>query len=201
MKTIGMVDYGVGNHASVAHALRRLGYRVKLSTDPAVLNATDVLVLPGVGAFPPAMQALHRCGLATYLREQVGVGRPLLGICLGMQLLTTASHEHGYTPGLDFIPGEVHQMADTRWHIGWNVLECVNSDSLLRPSHGRHFYFNHSYVYQGPTEHRLAVARNPTPLAAVIRRNNVVGVQFHPEKSQGAGQAMLRNLIEGLAHA
>ena len=196
-----MVDYGVGNHASVAHALRRLGYRVKLSTEPTVLDTTDVLVLPGVGAFPPAMQALHHHGLVAYLREQVRAGRPLLGICLGMQLLTTGSHEHGYTAGLDFIPGEVHQMADARWHIGWNVLECVDQDPLLRTSHGKHFYFNHSYVYHGPAQYRVAVARNPAPLAAVIRRDNVVGVQFHPEKSQAAGQAMLRSLIEGLAHA
>ena len=201
MKTIGMIDYGAGNHASVTHALRRLDYRVKLSTDIKVLSTTDVLVLPGVGAFPPAMQALHRSGLAKYLREQVAAGRPLLGICLGMQLLATGSHEHGYTPGLDLIPGEVHQMADSHWHIGWNVLECVEHEPLLRSSQGRHFYFNPSYTYHGPTQYRLAIARNPGPLAAVIRRDNVVGVQFHPEKSQLAGQTMLRNVIEGLVHA
>lgn len=196
-----MVDYGVGNHASVANSLRKLGYRVKVGTAPALLDTTDLLVLPGVGAFPVAMQALHRCELVHYLREQARAGRPLLGICLGMQLLATGSHEHGYTTGLDLIPGEIHQMADARWHIGWNVLECVDHDALLRASHGRHFYFNHSYVYHGPAGYRIGVARNPAPMAAVIRRDNVVGVQFHPEKSQAAGQALLRDVIEGLVHA
>jgi imidazole glycerol phosphate synthase glutamine amidotransferase subunit len=201
VKTIGVVDYGVGNHASVGQALRGLGYRVRLTAEAAQLDATDLLVLPGVGAFPPAMHALHQRGLVVYLRTQAEAGRPLLGICLGMQLLATGSHEHGYTPGLDLIPGEVHQMEGARWHIGWNEVECVGDDPLLRTSHRRHFYFNHSCVYNGPPQYRIGVARHPAPIAAAIRRANIVGVQFHPEKSQEAGQALLRNVIEGLAHA
>ena len=121
MKAIGIVDYGVGNHASVAHAFRRLDYRVKVSADPIVLNSTDALVLPGVGAFPQAMRGLHGSGLVAYLREHARSGRPLLGICLGMQLLTTGSHEHGYTPGLDLIPGEVHPMDGSRWELNREI--------------------------------------------------------------------------------
>jgi glutamine amidotransferase len=201
MKTIGIVDYGVGNHASVAHTLRRLGYRVKVSPDPMILNSTDALVLPGVGAFPCAMEGLHVWDLVPYIRERALTGRPLLGICLGMQLLTTSSDEHCYTQGLDLIPGEVNRMEDARSHIGWNCLDCIDEDPLFKRSHGRYFYFNHSYVYHGPPKYRVAVAFNPQPLTAAIRRDNVIGLQFHPEKSHIAGQMLLRTVIEGLLDA
>lgn len=201
MRTIGLVDYGIGNHASVGQCLRKLGYRVRLSAQPALLDEADVLVLPGVGAFKPAMQALHERGLVSYLRAQARAHRPIIGICLGMQLLATSSEERGHTPGLDLIPGQIHQMPDERWHIGWNAVECVGGDPLLLPSHNRYFYFNHSYVYHGPASSTVAVSRLSTPLASVIRQGNVVGLQFHPEKSQAAGQALLTNVIEGLAHA
>jgi glutamine amidotransferase len=201
VKSIGVIDYGFGNHSSVVQALRRLDYRVKLSSNPAVLDEVHALVLPGVGAFPPAMKALNDSHLINYILDKARAGKPILGICLGMQLLTTGSHEHGYTPGLNLIPGEVLPTTNLSWHIGWNALNCIDEDPIFRPSHGKYFYFNHSYVYNGPTDYRRAHALNPMPLTAVIRKDNICGVQFHPEKSQAAGQAMLRNVIEGLTHA
>lgn len=199
--TVGIVDYGIGNHASVIHCLRDLGFRVRVCADTAVLDATDVLVLPGVGAFPPAMQALHDRALVGYLRQQAREQRPILGICLGMQLLTTASYELQYTAGLDIIPGEVVAMLGAKWHIGWNTLECINADPLLQASDGQAFYFNHSFCYRGPTEFQAGLSRHPEPFASVIRLGNTIGVQFHPEKSQQAGRELLRNIISGLAHA
>lgn len=199
--TIGIVDYDMCNHASVAHSLRDLGFRVRISAETEVLDQTDVLVLPGVGAFPAAMQALHQRELVGYLQEQARELRPVLGICLGMQLLATASYEHEYTAGLDLIPGEVVAFADQGWHIGWNTLECAQADPLIQPSDGQAFYFNHSFYYQGPEEYQVAMARHPSPFAAVIRRGQVVGMQFHPEKSQTAGKLMLKNVIAGLVHA
>lgn len=199
--TVGIVDYGMGNHASVIHSLRDLGFRVRVSDVPEVLDASDILVLPGVGAFPAAMQALHQRGLVSYLQQQAREQRPIIGICLGMQLLTSASHEFQYTAGLDLIPGEVVPLTGTKWHIGWNTLECVNTDPLLQPSDGRAFYFNHSFCYQGPNEYQVGLSRHPGPFAAVIRRGNSVGIQFHPEKSQAAGRALLKNIISGLTHA
>lgn len=199
--TVGIVDYGIGNHASVIHCLRGLGFRVRVSADTAVLDATDVLVLPGVGAFPPAMQALHDRALVGYLRQQAREQRPIVGICLGMQLLTTASYELQYTAGLDIIPGEVVAMSGAKWHIGWNTLECINADPLLQASDGQAFYFNHSFCYRGPAEFQAGLSRHPEPFASVIRRGNAIGVQFHPEKSQQAGRELLRNIISGLAHA
>lgn len=199
--TVGVVDYKMGNHASVVHSIRDLGFRVRVSTDPEVLSATDVLVLPGVGAFPAAMQALREHDLIDYIREEARLQRPILGICLGMQLLATASLEHTRTPGLDLIPGEVVELSEPKWHIGWNTIECLSDDPMLRVSDGKAFYFNHSFCYQGSAEYQPCVTRQPRGLAAVIRRDNVVGVQFHPEKSQAAGKVLLRSLIEGMKRA
>lgn len=199
--TVGIVDYGMGNHASVIHSLRELGFRVRVSTETDVLNGVDLLVLPGVGAFPAAMQALYQRGLVGYLQEQARVQRPILGICLGMELLATASHEHYYTAGLDLIPGEVVPLADSKWHIGWNTVECIVPDPLLQASDGQAFYFNHSFYYQGPTQYQICVSRHPEPFSSVIRRGSVIGVQFHPEKSQAVGRTLLKNLVTGLCHA
>lgn len=199
--TIGIIDYGMGNHASVAHSLRELGFRVRISKEPAQLDLVDALVLPGVGAFPAAMGALYERGLVAYLQEQARLQRPLIGICLGMQLLASASYEHEYTVGLDLIPGEIVPFADHGGHIGWNTLECTQNDPLLISSDGLAFYFNHSFHYQGPVEYQVAVTRHPSEFASVIRRGSVIGLQFHPEKSQAAGKALLKQLILGLANA
>jgi glutamine amidotransferase len=199
--TVGIVDYGMGNHASVIHSLRSLDCRVRLSSDTDVLDRTDILVLPGVGAFPAAMQALHQRGLVGYLRQYAREKRPIIGICLGMQLLTSASAEFEYTEGLDIIPGEIVALTGAKWHIGWNTLECVVPNSPLQTSDRQAFYFNHSYCYQGPDEYQVGLTRYPEPLTAVIWRESVVGIQFHPEKSQGAGKSLLKNLISALTHA
>lgn len=199
--TVGIVDYGIGNHTSVMHSLRDLGFRVRISADIKVLSSTDVLVLPGVGAFPSAMHALHQRDLVGYLQEQAREQRPIIGICLGMQLLTSASHEHHFTTGLNLIPGEVIYLSDPKWHIGWNTVECVRQDPLLQASDGESFYFNHSLIYRGPAEYQVCVSRNPEPFTSVIRRGSVVGIQFHPEKSQAAGKVLFKNLVEGLIHA
>jgi glutamine amidotransferase len=199
--TVGIVDYGVGNHASVSHTMRELGYRVRIGYSAEILDTVDVLVLPGVGAYPPAMQAIAARGLNTYLKEQVRQQRPLVGICLGMQLLATEGHELGYTAGLDLIPGKVVPLNTPRWHIGWNSIETTSSDTLLAGSDGDAFYFNHSFVFDAPQEYVAAVARHGQPINAVVRRGRVAGVQFHPEKSQLAGKRLLKNIIEGLHHA
>jgi len=199
--TVGIVDYGMGNHASVAQSLRYLDFRVRISNVPSELDFVDVMILPGVGAFPTAMHTLHERGLVIYLQEQARLQRPILGICLGMQLLSSASCEHEYTVGLDLIPGEVVPFSDHSWHIGWNTLECQLNDPILVPSDRQSFYFNHSYHYQGPVEYQKAITRNSSVFAAVIRRGSVVGLQFHPEKSQTAGMQLLKNLITGLVNA
>lgn len=197
-RTIGIVDYGVGNHASVWRALSGLGYRCRVSADFHVLNETDLLVLPGVGAFGAAMAELHRHKLVEYLREQSRLDKPIIGLCLGMQLLADASLEHGFTSGLGLIPGQVVPLDQARWHIGWNSIETVSEDPIFRLSDGKSMYFNHSYVFDAPLEFQACVARLERPFPVAVRRANTVGLQFHPEKSQGAGRALLSNAIEGL---
>jgi imidazole glycerol-phosphate synthase subunit HisH len=199
--TVGVVDYDMGNHGSISHALRSLDFRVRVAADIEVLDKTDVLVLPGVGAFPAAMQALNARGLAGWLQARAREQKPIIGICLGMQLLATLGHEHGYTAGLDLIPGEVVALENPKWHIGWNTAECTADDPLFRASDGHSFYFNHSYVYQGPSEFQVCVSRVGRPFASAIRRGNVIGLQFHPEKSQDPGRDLLRTLIRAVSHA
>lgn len=199
--SVAIVDYGVGNHESVRRAFSSLGYRSHISSDPERLSEDDVLVLPGVGAFPVAMAALHSLGLVDFLRESARVGRPIIGLCLGMQLLADESLEHGVTAGLSLIPGRVVPLEGTRWHIGWNSIEVVGDDALLMPSDGEAMYFNHSFAFEAPGEYRACLARLNRPVVAGVRRGKVVGLQFHPEKSQTAGRIMLRNLVEGLAGA
>ncbi len=200
-KTIGIVDYDVGNHASVLRAFQSLNYRCRVSRDPELLSQSDVLVLPGVGAYPAAMRALHAYGLVEFLRERTSYGQPLIGLCLGMQLLADKSLEHGATAGLGLIPGQVVPLESARLHIGWNAIEVVNDDKLLLPSDGESMYFNHSYVFESPSEYQVYAARLNFPFPVGVRRSNVVGLQFHPEKSQRAGLILLKNLVEGLTHA
>ena len=199
--TVGIVDYGVGNHSSVRHTLNALEMRCRVSDEPAVLDGCDVLLLPGVGAFRPAVEALRARSLDRYLIEQAQRRRPLLGICLGMQLLAQSSREDGLTGGLGLIPGEVASLAAPAWHIGWNVISAVHEDPLFRNSVGEAFYFNHSYVYRGPPEYQVCRTTASEEFVSAIRRERIVGVQFHPEKSQAAGRVLLRDLIQGLHHA
>jgi len=197
-RTIGILDYGVGNHASVWRALHNLGYRCRVSAEPEVLDATDLLVLPGVGAFAAAMEALRRHDLVEYLRAQSRAGKPIVGLCLGMQLLADESLEHGLTTGLGLIPGQVVPFEQARWHIGWNSIEVVGDDPMFRPYDGQSMYFNHSYVFDAPSEYQACLARLDTSFPVGVRRGNLVGLQFHPEKSQAAGAGLLKNIVEGL---
>jgi glutamine amidotransferase len=200
--TIAIVDYGVGNHTSVLRTFQALGHRCRLTNDREVLASADVLVLPGVGAFPAAMSALHRQGLAAYLCELARLAKPLIGLCLGMQLLADESLEHGTTAGLGLISGAVRPLLGIDCHIGWNTLETLVHDPLMSPSNGESFYFNHSYVFDVPPAYQVAVSRvKDSSFTVAVRRGNVVGLQFHPEKSQAAGKQLLSRLVEGLSHA
>lgn len=202
-RTVGIIDYGVGNHTSVKQCLLQLGLRCRVSSDPMALNACDLLLLPGVGAFPLARQALQERQLDLFLTEKAAEKKPVLGICLGMQLLTNASYEGGYTRGLGLIPGEVVSLSGKhRWHIGWNTLDQqVRGDPLFRSISGQAFYFNHSFAYQGPEEFQICKTQFGESFGSVIRCGNIVGMQFHPEKSQDAGRVLLRHIVEGLCNA
>lgn len=200
--SVGIVDYGVGNHNSVYHTLSHIGLRCRVSADKGILRACDLLLLPGVGAFPPAMAALKKKKLDRFLVDQAGSGKPILGICLGMQLLGKNSSENGHTNGLGLIPGEVVQLGQGRWHIGWNIITKKKTDPLFEPAYKQNFYFNHSYSFKPKGEFVKCIAKfKGKKIASAVRVNKVAGIQFHPEKSQRAGHELLRSVIEGLCGA
>ncbi|WMT41135.1 imidazole glycerol phosphate synthase subunit HisH [Paenibacillus sp. D2_2] len=198
---LAIVDYGMGNLHSVAKAIERLGYEAVVSGDAAVLLAADGILLPGVGAFGDAMEQLIASGLDGTLRQAVDSGKPLLGICLGMQLLFSASEEHGTHEGLGLLPGRAVRFSPESGlkvpHMGWNRLQFKQPDHpLLAGLDEGHVYFVHSYhVLPEREQDLLAVTDYGQPVTAIVGRGNVFGMQFHPEKSGELGMALLRNFL------
>lgn len=197
-KVIGIVDYGNGNHASVIRAFQSLNYQPRLSGNVDILKDSDLLVLPGVGAFPAAMSALHKSGLADFLIDWSIQNKPLVGFCLGMQLFADESHEFGRTLGLGLIPGNVVPLTQGGWHIGWNHIKVINDDQLIQLSNNQFFYFNHSFMFNTPPQYHICEAYLCHSFPAGVRLRNTVGLQFHPEKSQNAGRIILKNIVDGL---
>jgi glutamine amidotransferase len=198
---IGVIDYGMGNRRSVEKALEHAGAQAVITADHDELRAADGLVLPGVGAFPQAMRNLDALGLAELTRELAGRGRPLLGICLGMQLLFDTSEEMGGAAGLGLIPGEVTRLDASRLripHIGWNEV-CFERPSALTaelPQPGAPFYHVHSFaVRPRDPETVLGTTEYGERFATIVARDAVFGVQFHPEKSSRNGLRMLHNFV------
>jgi glutamine amidotransferase len=195
--TIGIVDYGMGNRRSVEKAFEHVGAAVGLTEDPRRLRHADALVIPGVGAFPQGMENLRRRGLDELILERVAAGVPVLGICLGMQLLFDTSDEVEPARGLGLIPGHVGAlMAEGRRipHIGWNLLRFERPSPLTAtlPSGGAAFYHVHSFTAhpEDPAD-IVATAEYGERFATIVQRGNVFGVQFHPEKSSRDGLTML----------
>jgi len=198
---IGIIDCGVGNHASVKNFLTSLGYRSKIISDLLSLDEVNIILIPGVGAFSEAMHSLHRSDLLPYLMDKILKGTPVIGICLGMQLLTQSSDENGFCEGLGLIPGKVRSIKNSRFHIGWNSLNFIKNDILINASNLDDFYFNHSYCYEGPKEFQLATTTFEEEIVAIINKDKIYGLQFHPEKSQESGKLLLKKLIDGLVNA
>lgn len=199
---IGIIDYGMGNLQSVRNALERLGCEVLISSSPEILAGADALILPGVGAFGEAMNNLEQRNLVGYLRRAVlEEGKPLLGICLGMQLLADSSEERGNFQGLSLIPGKVREIPVTGGlrlpHIGWNGVSIRKRDPLFREVHeGGAFYFVHSYRFECDPSYIAGVTDYGTDITAAVQKDRIFGVQFHPERSQHKGLRLLRNFVD-----
>jgi len=195
---IVVIDYSVGNVKSVCNAFRHIGCEAELSRDPAQIAKAAGLVLPGVAAFGYAMEALGSA--AEPVRQAAAVGRPVLGICVGHQMLFDQSCEYGPHKGLGLIRGNVVPIppGQTVPHMGWNLVELPEDMDLfadLRPA--KHFYFAHSYHAQvGDGQVRVAYTDYGSPLTASVQKGNIYGVQFHPEKSGKQGLQVLKNFYE-----
>ncbi|MBQ9345885.1 MAG: imidazole glycerol phosphate synthase subunit HisH [Oscillibacter sp.] len=201
---IAIVDYGVGNLFSLACSFRSLGAETEVTRDRARIRAADRVVLPGVGAFGDAMDKLNATGLVGVLEEAAGV-KPLLGICLGMQLLFERSFEYGEHDGLGFLPGQVEDLREDLDdpglkvpHMGWNSLDIVQQDPIFRYiREGEYFYYVHSFYAKQCGDSLLAVSRyGDVSVTGVVRQGNVWGTQFHPEKSGDAGLRLLKGFLE-----
>lgn len=194
-----IVDYGMGNLRSVQKAFEKVGFAAEISSDANRIRDIDKLVLPGVGAFRDAIARLRGANLADPISEHVRKGKPFLGICLGLQLLFTTSHEDGEHRGLDLFPGEVVRFPRLQGikvpHMGWNQLRVVKrAPALAGLPDPPAVYFVHAY-YVVPRDQDLVATETdyPTPFASSIWRDNVFATQFHPEKSQKVGLRMLEN--------
>ena len=201
---IAIVDYGVGNLFSLASSVRSLGLEVTITRDAADLRAADHILLPGVGAFADAMNKLTATGLVPVLKEETQ-HTPLLGICLGMQLLFDKSYEFGEHEGLGLIPGQVCPLAPDLTdpalkvpHIGWNALDITRPDDPLfrYVKNGEYVYYVHSFYAKGCAASTLATSEYSIPVTGAVRRGLVYGTQFHPEKSGNTGLRLLKAFAE-----
>jgi glutamine amidotransferase len=199
MKTIAIIDYGMGNLRSVQKALERVGGRTVITEDGAVIKKADKVVLPGVGAMKPAIQKLEKLGLVKVIKESVAANKPFLGICLGFQLLFEEGNEGGKIKGLGILKGKVDRFKSVKVpHMGWNQLKIKNKKCPLIAGikDNDDVYFCHSY-FATPKDKSviLTTTKYGKDYVSSIAKDNLFGVQFHPEKSQNIGLKILENFV------
>ena len=200
---IRIIDYGVGNLFSLRSSLRAIGIDADYTGNPAEIRKADKLILPGVGAFRDAREALRSTGLDRVVQEEAGKGKPLMGICLGMQMLFDRSYEYGEYEGLGLIPGEIVPMEGRIPkdlpipHLGWNELMLKQPSPLMKnTANGDYVYFVHSYYAETPAEYVIATTDYGVEMTAAVQKDNVSGCQFHPEKSSEVGLSILKAFCE-----
>ena len=198
---IGIIDYGVGNLFSLCSSCKAIGEEAFVSGDASQLAKADRLILPGVGAFEDAARKLNDSGMAEFVRQQAAAGKPLLGICLGMQLLFEKSYEYGCHQGLGLLKGQVVPMegklpANLKIpHMGWNALQ-IKGGTLLNGLDGQYVYFVHSFFAENCEDSLSAVTEYGIPITAAVEKGSIFGCQFHPEKSGNVGLSILRKFAE-----
>lgn len=200
---IRIIDYGVGNLFSLRSSLRAIGIDADYTGNPVEIRKADKLILPGVGAFRDAREALRSTGLDRVVQEEAEKGKPLMGICLGMQMLFDRSYEYGEYEGLGLIPGEIVPMEGRIPknlpipHIGWNELMLKQPSPLMKnTANGDYVYFVHSYYAETPAEYVIATTDYGVEMTAAVQKDNVYGCQFHPEKSSEVGLSILKVFCE-----
>jgi imidazole glycerol-phosphate synthase subunit HisH len=197
VSTVALVDYGMGNRRSVEKALEHVGATVHRTADHETIRAADAVVVPGVGAFPEAMRRLRAAELDEVIAERAEAGVPTLGICLGMQLLFEHSAEHEGAEGLALLPGDVTALEAPKLpHIGWNEVTMRRASGLTRGlGEAAAFYHVHSFVCRAAEPDVVGEGEYGERFASIVERDNVAGVQFHPEKSSRDGLSLLANFV------
>ncbi len=197
---IVIIDYGMGNLRSVQKSLEAMGYNTLIASDPDQLKMASKVILPGVGAYEDAMKNLEEIGMDQAIKDFVQTGRPFLGICLGMQMLMSVSEENGFHKGLDLVPGQVLKLPTSVKvpHMGWNSLDFQRSIPLTNGIRdGNFLYFVHSYyVKLNNVNYSVATTDYGMNFCSIVAKDNILGVQFHPEKSSSLGQNILKNFGE-----
>ncbi len=200
---LAIIDYGVGNIFSLYSSFKFIGEDVVLTNDKKIIDSCSHIILPGVGAFADARRKLDESGMTQVVKEQVKTGKPLMGICLGMQMLFDKSLEYGEHEGLGLIGGSVKPIADVIPselkipHIGWNALDFTSDSKLFKYiKNGDHVYFVHSFYAADCERDTIAVSEYGAPLTAAVAKENVYGCQFHPEKSGEVGLNILKAFCE-----
>jgi len=196
---IAIIDYGAGNTFNVQKAFDFLGVETVLTSDPKVIDQSSAVVLPGVGAFKAAMDNLQTAGLVDIIKTTVANGKPLLGICLGMQMLFDYSEEYGQTTGLGLIPGKVVAIPDGDLlvpQMGWNQQILHKPTSVFKKVANQYTYFVHSYYAQTDPQYITSTVDYGVQVPAIVERDQVIGMQFHPEKSGQVGLQLLKDFVE-----
>jgi imidazole glycerol-phosphate synthase subunit HisH len=196
--TIALVDYGAGNLRSVENALREVGATVVVTHDADVVRRADRVVVPGQGSMPACAEAMRRSGVAGALLEAVGKGTPVLGICVGLQILFEDGEEGGGSKGLGLLPGTIRKLPEGQKlpHIGWSPLRATPScPPLFRPLDGEYTYFAHSFAAPADVAGAALTTTHGVTYCAALAKDNLFAVQFHPEKSQKIGLALLQRFV------
>lgn len=195
---IAIADYGIGNLRSVQKAFNKLGYDAIITGDKAVIESASHVVLPGVGAFADAINLLKTTGLDKVIITEANKGKPILGICLGMQLLFESSSESGVHEGLGLIKGKITRFdIDLKVpQVGWNSVKVAKPSKILKNVDGEYFYFVHSFCVADINDETCGITDYSVQFTSAVEKNNIFGVQFHPEKSGESGLKILKNFAE-----
>ena len=196
-KNFTIINYGVANYNSITGSLRRLGHNYNITSNKSEIKKSDFIILPGVGTFPSAKKNLIKYDLIKFLKKIIKDGTPTLGICLGMHLLADSSNEISFQKGLSFFQGRVVQNKINKSHIGWNKVVITKKDSIFKEFNNKMFYFQHSYSLIGKKKDIKGFTTfNKTVIPSIISNRNLIGVQFHPEKSQENGLLFFKKFID-----
>jgi glutamine amidotransferase len=198
MTKIAIVDYKLGNQTSLKIFCKNLGFNCLITDSHHEIRIADIIILPGVGAFSEAMKNIKKENLDRVIQDENKINKPIIGICLGMQIMGTRSFELGKTEGLKLIPGDIEPLSNHMFNIGWSNIIKTRKASEIYFSNEDAFFFNHSFKFNCNQKYIISETNDKYKIPSIIKNKNIIGIQFHPEKSQNSGKNFFANLIPEL---